>query len=494
MSNPSGSQAREETANKKPVFCCSFFQCRCGSHYFPQRIILALLLHLFMQNNFTTRVVLNVAIVEMVQPPPEETAHLQACPQFNAPNKTHEGGKFPWPAHTKSLVLYAFYIGYTFTQVPGGWLADKFGARPVILSSIACTTLATALFPVMTQKFGYLAAVGLRFMVGTSHGFCMPALSSLVSTWFPPKERPIWGGLAYAGTNLGTIMGNIISGFLIHKFDGWPVAFYFWSAYSGLFFLLVLLLLFSFPDTHPYISKAEADYIRMENSGNRTVVGRSFKTPWKAILLNGPYWANIAGQFGHNYIYLSLVTYLPTYMREILQFDVANDGYFAAIPFVALWIMSLIYSTTAPLIIKCTSERAFNSVLGAGSNVASAAIVLGAVYAACNRQLCIGLYIFSMIIKAFYYATLPVNINGLSRNYGGIMFGLCNALGSVSGIIGNFIIGALTKHKQLHEWRLAFWITFGVCVVTTVIFFLFSSTERQKFDYNEEELAEMQNS
>ncbi|XP_048519109.1 uncharacterized protein LOC125503158 isoform X2 [Dendroctonus ponderosae] len=152
MSNPSGSQAREETANKKPVFCCSFFQCRCGSHYFPQRIILALLLHLFMQNNFTTRVVLNVAIVEMVQPPPEETAHLQACPQFNAPNKTHE--------------------------VPGGWLADKFGARPVILSSIACTTLATALFPVMTQKFGYLAAVGLRFMVGTSHvsGWVNPLL------------------------------------------------------------------------------------------------------------------------------------------------------------------------------------------------------------------------------------------------------------------------------------------------------------------------------
>lgn len=72
------------------------------------------------------------------------------------------------------------------------------------------------------------------------------------------------------------------------------------------------------------------------------------------------------GQFGHNYIYLSLVTYLPTYMREILQFDVANDGYFAAVPFAALWIMSLVYSATAPWIIKYTSERTFNSVFGAG--------------------------------------------------------------------------------------------------------------------------------
>lgn len=48
--------------------------------------------------------------------------------------------------------------------------------------------------------------------------------------------------------------------------------------------------------------------------------------------------------------------------------------------------------------------------------------------------------------------------------------------------------------KQLHEWRLAFWITCGVCGVTTVIYALFSSTERQKFDYDEEELAAMQNS
>lgn len=54
-----------------------------------------------------------------------------------------------------------------------------------------------------------------------------------------------------------------------------------------------------------------------------------------------------------------------------------------------------------------------------------------------------------MIVKSFYYVTLPVNINALSRNYGGIMFGVANAMGSVSGIIGNYIIGAVTKHVSL---------------------------------------------
>lgn len=90
----------------------------------------------------------------------------------------------------------------------------------------------------------------------------MPAVSSMVSTWFPPDERPKWGGIAYAGTNLGTIMGTVITGVLIHAYNWWPVAFYFWSAYSGLYFLLVLLLLYSFPDTHPFISDDEVVYIK----------------------------------------------------------------------------------------------------------------------------------------------------------------------------------------------------------------------------------------
>lgn len=81
--------------------------------------------------------------------------------------------------------------------------------------------------------------------------------------------------------------------------------------------------------------------------------------------------------------------------------------------------------------------------------MASAALVLGAVYVGCHRELCITLYVISMIVKSFYYVTLPVNINALSRNYGGIMFGLANAIGSVSGIIGNFIIGTVTAHVSL---------------------------------------------
>lgn len=49
------------------------------------------MLHLCLQNNFTTRVTLNVAIVEMVAPDPNVDSGPPACPQYGTQhhNETH---------------------------------------------------------------------------------------------------------------------------------------------------------------------------------------------------------------------------------------------------------------------------------------------------------------------------------------------------------------------------------------------------------------------
>lgn len=97
------------------------------------------------------------------------------------------------------------------------------------------------------------------------------------------------------------------------------------------------------------------------------MIKRELHTPWKKILTNVPLWANIAAHFGHNYIYLQMITYLPTYMSEILQFGVSSGGYYAGIPFVALWITSILLSFCAPLFRRCMAQHTFDKYLGAGS-------------------------------------------------------------------------------------------------------------------------------
>jgi MFS family permease len=34
--------------------------------------------------------------------------------------------EFEWDKNTQSSILAAFFYGYIITQIPGGWLADRF--------------------------------------------------------------------------------------------------------------------------------------------------------------------------------------------------------------------------------------------------------------------------------------------------------------------------------------------------------------------------------
>jgi MFS family permease len=56
--------------------------------------------------------------------------------------------EFDWSKSTKSSLLSSFFYGYAITQIPGGWLADRFGGRRVYGTALAISGIATLLMPV----------------------------------------------------------------------------------------------------------------------------------------------------------------------------------------------------------------------------------------------------------------------------------------------------------------------------------------------------------
>lgn len=54
-----------------------------------------------------------------------------------------------------------------------------------------------------------------------------------------------------------------------------------------------------------------------------------------------PLWALLAAQIGHDWGFYTMVTDLPKYMKEILRFDVAKNGTWNSIPYVAMWVVSM---------------------------------------------------------------------------------------------------------------------------------------------------------
>lgn len=45
--------------------------------------------------------------------------------------------------------------------------------------------------------------------------------------------------------------------------------------------------------------------------------------------------------------------------------------------------------------------------------------------------------------------TMTINVNELSKNYGGILFAINNGLNSLTGVVGGVFVGALTQNVSI---------------------------------------------
>ena len=66
------------------------------------------------------------------------------------------------------------------------------------------------------------------------------------------------------------------------------------------------------------------------------------RTPWKAILTSRVVQAHIAVHLCYSFSSSLFLTYLPTYMLEILHFDIKQSGEWAALPYLACWLATLV--------------------------------------------------------------------------------------------------------------------------------------------------------
>lgn len=67
--------------------------------------------------------------------------------------------------HYTGWVLSAFYFGYLFTQIPGGYLASRYGGRYVFGIGILLTSVLTLLTP-LAARIHIGALIGLRVLEG----------------------------------------------------------------------------------------------------------------------------------------------------------------------------------------------------------------------------------------------------------------------------------------------------------------------------------------
>ena len=118
-------------------------------------------------------------------------------------------------------LMAAFYIGYLVTQIPGGFLADKFRVKYLLFASVmgvAALTLAMA----YAQDFS--SGCVYRVCGGLFSGGIMAFCSRLLSNYFEPQERGVAFGILLASPSLGSLIANQLAPLALAG-GGWRGAF-----------------------------------------------------------------------------------------------------------------------------------------------------------------------------------------------------------------------------------------------------------------------------
>ena len=248
------------------------------------------------------------------------------------------------------LVFSSFFFGYAIFCFVGGWSADRFGPKLVIVVSMTVWSLFCGLTAAVTTLAALLV---VRVIFGMGEGPFSANINKLVSLWFPRQEQATAVGIANAGTPLGGAIAGPVVGFIAVSF-GWRASFIAIAAVSLVWVVLWAVLARSRPADHRGISEAELRHIE----GDRTAVDPAASVPLRTYLRRPAVLATAFAFFGYAYILYFFLSWFPTYLTMAQHLGIKEMGIVSVIP----WLLGFIGLAGGGYVTDLVYRRTGNAV------------------------------------------------------------------------------------------------------------------------------------
>ncbi|XP_077289319.1 putative inorganic phosphate cotransporter protein picot isoform X3 [Arctopsyche grandis] len=458
------------------------------------RHFVTFMLFLGMANAYIMRTNMSVAIVAMVNHTAlvkDDDIFTDECKADTESSEEEGDGNYVWSTALQGYVLSSFFYGYVITQIPFGILSKKYGARLFLGIGMLVNSVFGLLVPIAADHgIGWLIAV--RFIQGLGEGPIVPCTHALLAKWIPPNERSRMGAAVYAGAQFGTVISMPLSGLLSQYgfAGGWPSIFYVFGVVGAIWSVSFLFLVHEDPESHPTISDGEKKYILSNLWG--AAGSSSPPIPWTAIVKSLPFWAIMLAHMGQNYGYETLMTELPTFMKQILHFSIKNNGYVSALPYLAMWLFSIFIAIVADWML---SSQRFNhtqvrKIINSIGQYGPAIGLVAASYSGCSPIATVAFLTVGVGLNGGIYSGFKVNHLDLSPRFAGILMSFTNCLANLTGLLAPIVAGNIVDGKPTQaQWRIVFFIAAGIYVFCGTFYNIFGAGERQSWDNPENDEA-----
>ena len=383
--------------------------------------------------------------------------------------------EFGFERITMGVIFSAFVWAYAIFQVPGGWLSDRFGARPVLATIVAYWSVMTAATAAAT---GALSFIVIRFLFGVGEAGAFPGATRAMQLWYPRSERGFVQGITHSASRLGAAIAPPLV-VLIMTNLGWRSVFYICGA-AGLVWAVWWFISYrNLPEEHGMVNRAELGHIRgIDEKGQvkeAYIEKKAASVPWGTLLKSPNMWAIMCAYFTYVYCLWIFLSWLPSYLVDFRHFTLLKVGIFASLPLFAGVIGDTVGGLATDWLLKTTGNTKFarRSVAIVGMIGCCVFIVPAALTAdAYTAVYCLTAAMFFLECTIGPSWAVPMDVGG---KYSGTVSGMMNMAGNIGGALSPLVFGFLVQYGN---WQAPFIVAAALLVAGSGVWLFWLDPDR----------------
>jgi MFS family permease len=369
------------------------------------------------------------------------------------------------------IVFSSFFVGYSIFSFLGGYFADKFGTMRVFTWAMGIWSLFCGLTAFAT---GFVSLLVYRAIFGIGEGPMSSNTNRTISNWFPRHETATMIGFTFSGQTLGNALAGPVVGLIALMF-GWRVSFVVIAALGFVWLVCWRIFVTEKPQQNRRVgteetrlidtSRDEAELRNVEEDG--TTLGSYLRRP--STLALG------AGLFAVNYTQYVFISWLPSYLTNVMHLDLARMSVITSIPWICGAIGYFGGGLVGDFIYKRMDDPVKARKIVATLPLALSGVAVLSITSATSLAAAVGLIAGALLfltascqsIWAIQHEIVPL------RRQGGVG-GFIHFLSNLSGIIGPALTGFLIQYFGGYHSAFLFGALIDFAGVLAMMFFIHS--------------------
>lgn len=372
-------------------------------------------------------------------------------------------GDFGFDKVQMGWVQTAFFAGYAAMQIPGGIMAAAFGHRKVVCGAITWWSAFTALTAACSSFTPFII---VRALFGLGEGPLYPALANFNYRWYHKTERARASSFMLAGSFVGPIVGPPVTVALMGAW-GWQSVFVLFGVLGIAIAAMWWIFTKERPEDCKYMSKEELAWINQSAEPQSNTAKE--KAPWGKFFKSRQFWALGLQYFVTDYVMFVYLAWLPLYLMEAQGFSLKSMGIAAAMPWLALCLMTFATGGISDRMLKTgVSKNIARTMFGViGLAICCVTLYLGAI--STDQFMTVVWLTISLGSLGFLFTTSWAVCADIGGKHVGAISGWMNFCGNIGGVIAPIATAVIAT---TYGWQAAILVTAATTVVGIIAWFL----------------------